>query len=264
MKLKRFFALLLVLCMVLTMTACKKTGGAYTLVETLSEGTYALGFRHGDPTADYVEAAIKVLAASGRVAELEMKWFNGNTTDFEKDSGALQELPAPTPRTLIMGLDEDNFPMSYVSNDVYMGFDVELARAVCELLGWQLQFNQIDDESRAYVELNSGNVDVVWGGMLLDPKEELFDVRCPYMKGGCVLVVRSDSKLTNIHKMEGKIIGMNSGARYLDAVKNTELIYTAGQIQITDQGNDTVFDWLFKGQFDAIVTDAVTAKYFMR
>ena len=152
MKLKRMIALILALCMVSTLCACGKTGGAYTMVETLSEGQYAIGFRNGVIVADYVEAALKVLSANGKVGELEVRWFNDtNITDFGKDTNALAKLGEIPQRTLIMGLDPDNFPMSYVSNGVYMGFDVELCRAVCDLLGWELKFCEVEDETKAFV-----------------------------------------------------------------------------------------------------------------
>ena len=123
-KMKRMITLVLALCMVLTLCGCGKTGGAYKQIDTLTEGKYAIGFRADDPIADYVEAALKVLAASGRVADLEARWFNDTgLTDFGKDAQALAKLGEIPKRSLIMGLDPDNFPMSYKSNDVYMGFD---------------------------------------------------------------------------------------------------------------------------------------------
>lgn len=265
MNMKRIIPLILALCMVLTLCACGKTGGAYTMVEKLNEGQYAIGFRNDDPIADYVEAALKVLAANGKVAELEVRWFNDTgITDFDKDTNALAKVGEIPERTLIMGLDPDNFPMSYVSNGVYMGFDVELCREVCNLLGWQLQFCEVEDESKAFVHLYSGNADVIWGGMLLNQKETTYSVRCPYMDGGNVLVVLAGSGLGSVRKLSGKTIGMNDAPRYAEALATTELKQTAGQIVITEDGNDLVFDGLYKGLYDAIVTDYATAKYYMR
>ena len=265
MKLKRIITLILALCMVLTLCACGSTGGAYTMVEKLNEGQYAIGFRNDDPIADYVEAALKVLNANGKVAELEVRWFNDTgITDFSKDTNALAKLGEIPDRTLIMGLDPDNFPMSYVSNGVYMGFDVELCREVCNLLGWELKFCEVEDESKAFVHLYSGNADVIWGGMLLNQKETTFSVRCPYMDGGNVLVVLAGSGLGSVRKLSGKTIGMNDAPRYGEALATTELKQTAGQIVVTEDGNDVIFDSLYKGLYDAIVTDAATAKYYMR
>ena len=265
MKMKRIITLILALCMVLTLCGCGKTGGAYTMVETLSEGQYAIGFRNDDPVADYVEAALKVLAANGKVAELEVRWFNDtNITDFDKDTNALAKLGEIPQRTLIMGLDPHNFPLSYVSNDVYMGFDVDLCREVCNLLGWQLKFCEVEDETKAFVHLYSGNADVIWGGMLLDQKETTYSVRCPYMDGGNVLVVLAGSGLGSMRKLAGKTIGMNEAPRYADAVAATELKQIAGEIIVVPEGNDVLFDSLYKGMYDAIVTDYATAKYYMR
>jgi len=57
---------------------------------------------------------------------------------------------------------------------------------------------------------------------------------------------------------------MNSAKRYMDALSTCELIQTAGQIVVTDDGNDMVFDRLYRGEFAGIVTDMATAKYYMR
>ena len=52
----RFFALLLCLCLLMGLCACgNRTGGAYTKIATLAEGTYGIGFRNEDPAADYVK-----------------------------------------------------------------------------------------------------------------------------------------------------------------------------------------------------------------
>ena len=264
MKMKRLITLFLALCMVLALCACGKTGGAYTMVETLNEGQYAIGFRTDDPIADWVEAALKVLAANGKIAELEVRWFNDtNITDFPKDVNALAKMGEIPQRTLIMGLDPHNFPMSYESNGVYMGFDVELCREVCNLLGWQLKFCEVEDESKAFVHLYSGNADVIWGGMLLNQKETTFSVRCPYMDGGNVLVVLAGSGLNSLRKLGDKCIGMNDAPRYAQALQGTGLSSTA-QVVVMSEGSEVLFDSLYSGTYDAIVTDYAAAQYYMR
>ena len=77
----------------------------------------------------------------------------------------------------------------------------------------------------------------------------------------CVL---AGSGLGSVRKLGGKTIGMNNAPRYAEALATTELKQTAGQIVITEDGNDLVFDGLYKGVYDAIVTDYATAKYYMR
>jgi ABC-type amino acid transport substrate-binding protein len=262
---KRLITLVLALCMVLTLCGCGKTGGAYKQIDVLSEGKYAIGFRNDDPIADYVEAALKVLASSGRVAELEARWFSDTGfTSFPKDGDALTKLGEIPHRSLIMGLDPDNFPMSYVSNGVYMGFDVELCRAVCDLLGWELKFCEVEDESKAFVHLYSGNADVVWGGMLLNPNESTYSVRCPYMSGGVVLVTLAGNGMGSIRKLAGATIGMNEAPKYREAFDKTELKTTAGVLAVSEEGSDVIFDRLYKGEYHAIVVDMAAANYYMR
>ena len=262
---KRLIALVLALCMVLTLCGCGKTGGAYKQIETLTEGKYAIGFRADDPIADYVEAALKVLAANGRITDLEARWFNDTgITSFGKDAEALAKLGDIPQRSLIMGLDPDNFPMSYKSNDVNMGFDVELCRAVCDLLGWQLKFCEVEDETKAFVHLYSGNADVVWGGMLLNPDETTFSVRCPYMDGGVVLVTLAGNGMGSVRKLAGATIGMNEAPKYREAFNKTELKTTAGVLAVSEEGSEVIFDRLYKGEYHAIVVDMAAAKYYMR
>ena len=265
MKVHRMTALLLAVCLCLTLIGCgNRSGGAYTMIETLSEGQYAIGFRKEDPAADYVQAALKVLSAQGRIGELSVKWFGREAAGFEADANALSTLGEPQPRTFIMGMDPDNFPMSYIDSNMYMGFDVDVARAVCDLLGWELKFQEIGDESDAYVELSSGNVDCIWGGMILDPAETGYQVVCPYMDGGVVVVVLSGNHLGSLRKLSGKVIGMNDARKYADALAKTDLAARAGEIKVTEDGNEKIFDALYKGTYDAIITDAAAAMYYMR
>lgn len=265
MKKQRISALILSVCLLLGLCACgNRTGGAYTKIATLTEGRYAIGFRNDDPAADYVEAALKVLNAGGQVHETEVRWFGDTVTSFESDAAALDALDPPEARTFILGVDPDNFPMSYKSGEQYAGFDVELAEKVCGLLGWELRFQDIGSEADAYVELSSGNVDCVWGGMMLDPAETKFRVISPYMDADIVVIVLAGNHLGSLRKLEGKTVAMNEAQKYADALAGLELSTAAGSLERLPIGTDQLFDGLVKGTYDAIVTNNAAALYYMR
>lgn len=57
-------------------------------------------------------------------------------------------------------------PITYQENDVWKGFDVEVAEAVGEKLGINVDFQIIDWNSKV-MELNSKNVDCLWNGMTI-------------------------------------------------------------------------------------------------
>ena len=113
--------------------------------------------------------------------------------NFKKTAGALDKLGLPEERTFIIGVDINSFPVAYMSEGNYWGFDVELAQAVCDKLGWTLQIQPIEKEN-VYIELYSGNIDCAWGGIALD-EEELAAGRYtqygPYMENDIVVASSS-------------------------------------------------------------------------
>ena len=169
---KRFLCILLVLCLLLPLAGCGRSRFRYGIntVEVLVSQDYSLAFRNNDPLYFYVTAALSVLAAEGRVDQLATKWLGSPALNYAKQADALELLVPPEPQDLIIGLDINSFPFSYLSNGEYWGLDVELAMAVCEKLGWTLKMQPIEKEN-VYIELSSGNIDVAWGGIALDPKE---------------------------------------------------------------------------------------------
>jgi polar amino acid transport system substrate-binding protein len=68
--------------------------------------------------------------------------------------------------TLIVGIT-DFEPMDYKDDSgEWIGFDADMARVVGEKLGVEVQFVEIDWDTKT-MELDSGNIDVVWNGMTL-------------------------------------------------------------------------------------------------
>ena len=261
---KKAVCLMLVLCMALSLAAC---GGSYGLkiVETLVEQEYSLAFRTGDRAANYVAAAIEELAAEGKVAELSAKWFGDRIIDFRKTPGALEKIGMPEPRDFIIGLDVNSFPMAYVANGEYWGFDVQMAMAVCEKLGWNLKMQPIEKEN-VYVELSSGNIDCAWGGIALDEDEVnqgIYYQYGPYVKNDIVIASREGSIVWNKLMLSGKRMVMCSTPEALAALNTDEkLSKRMGQITRLAGGTTECFDYLFSGKCDTILTDSTAIYYY--
>ena len=136
----RLAALLLVLCLMLPLAGCGKVVGRYRVLETLATQEFSIGYRENDYVRYYVDAALQTLAADGTVGTLAYKWFGEDKTSFSKNINALEQAGQAAPRTLLIGVDADAFPMSYLDGETYSGFDVELAREVCSRLGWTLPY----------------------------------------------------------------------------------------------------------------------------
>ena len=68
---------------------------------------------------------------------------------------------------LTVGFDAEYPPYGYMGEDgEYTGFDLELAQAVCDLEGWELEKKPISWDAKD-MELDSGSIDCIWNGFTL-------------------------------------------------------------------------------------------------
>lgn len=272
-RIKQALALLLICALGVALSACGKTVGSYRVLKTLGTEPFRIGFRQNDYVATCVDAALKALAADGTVHSLAIKWLGTDETTIEADSEALEALGTIPQREFIMGLSDSNFPMSYADGEGYAGFDVELAQAVCQKLGWTLRYQPISVE-QAYVELSSGNVDCVWGGMVLDsvnlndngrlkPEKERIALSEPYLTNELILVSRADTKYSSTARLKGTIVMLDTDTRYMTALQEDErLLNRFGQVERVTGGAQQCFTALNAGECAAIVTDRVALAYY--
>lgn len=104
-------------------------------------------------------------------------------------------------------------PMNYTDDDGnFTGFDTELARAVCERLGVEPEFQEIVWETKE-VELAGKSIDCIWNGMTLDAEREA-NMNCtvPYVKNAQVVVVKSGTDYTDTSSLIGKTVVAEIGS----------------------------------------------------
>ena len=257
----------LLLFIALLLSACGQSSGyGISSIETLVSQDYFLAFRNNDPTYFYISAALETLAAEGRVGELAGKWLGSpNAVDFDRDAEALSRLTPPEPRTFIIGLDINSFPMAYISGETFWGFDVELANAVCEKLGWSLRMQAIET-SNVYVELSSGNIDCAWGGIAVDRKDidaKKLTVYGPYIHNDIIIATRATSNINGKLKLGSKKMCMSSTQEAKDALAtDPSLSRRLDQITRLAGGTAECFEYLYAGKCDVVLTDSTALLYF--
>lgn len=258
----RFSALLLALCLMLSLSGCGKVVGRYRVLDTLMTQEFSIGYRESDYVRYYVDAALQTLAADGTVSTLAYKWFGEDNTSFSKNINALEQVGQAAPRTLLVGVDADAFPMSYLDGDSYSGFDVELAREVCSRLGWTAKFISIKAEN-AYVELSSGNIDVAWGGLALEREDVEYEVTAPYLTNDIVVVTLAQGGPKSLRGLKGGTLAMTVEQKYMDALnQNEKLKERLGQIKRVSGGAQSLFDLLNSGSANAIVVYRLALNYY--
>ena len=264
---KKMITILLLLALCLSLAACGAASPGYGVraVQTLVEQEYSMAFRNDDPTAYYVVGALNALEQEGKVDELAVKWFGQRVIDFPKSDIKLEELEPTEWRTFTIGVDVNSFPLAYATDGNFWGYDVELAIAVCEKLGWLIKIQQIEKED-VYVELSSGNIDCAWGGIAIDQSEVdrgLYTRFGPYIENDIVVAVRSSGYVMNKLMLSGKKMVMDSTPEALDALNSDpKLAKRLSQITRLAGGTTECFQQLYAGKCDAVLTNSTALYYF--
>ena len=259
-------ALCLILC--LGFASCQqKTDEPVTfeiLEGSLAVEEYGIGFRKDDELRDIVNSALKVLEADGTLEEISQEWFGFDIVTIEGDANALDGMDTQAGRTFILGLDDSFPPMGYRNDENnIVGFDIDMAQAVCDKLEWELQVQPIDWDAKE-LELNSGTIDCIWNGMTLtDERLETMSCSDPYMANEQVIVVRKDSGITSQEDLAGKKLCLQAGSSAegaLDAAADFKA--SLGSVN-TFADNMTCFMDLEQGSSDAVLVDSIVAGWYM-
>ena len=139
------------------------------------------------------------------------------------------------------------------------GIDIEVAGAIAEKLGLELQVDDMDFDA-ALLATQSGKSDMVMAGVTVtDERQKVMDFSDTYAEGIQSIIVPEDSDIASADDLTGKAIGTQRG--------------TTGYIYCTnDFGEDNVIAYddgltavqaLNNGQVDAVVIDNAPAKEFV-
>ena len=129
--------------------------------------------------------------------------------------------------TFTVGFDQDFPPMGFVGDDgEYTGFDLELAKEVCDRNGWEFNPEPIAWDSKDAL-LKSGEIDCIWNGFTMNGREDEYTWSEPYLDNQQVFVVRADSGINSEKDLAGKTVDVQTDSSAEAALKdNTELSST--------------------------------------
>lgn len=106
-------------------------------------------------------------------------------------------------------------PMNYKDKDgKLIGFDTEYAEAVCEKLGVEPEFIEINWETKE-TELESGNIDCIWNGFTIrDDLKEQITFTDPYIKNKQVVVIQKENadKYKDAKSLDGATVSAEKGS----------------------------------------------------
>ncbi|RLL86438.1 basic amino acid ABC transporter substrate-binding protein [Mesotoga sp. BH458_6_3_2_1] len=96
----------------------------------------------------------------------------------------------------VVGTSADFQPFEYVENGEFVGFDIDLIKAIAEEMGFEVEIRDMSFDS-LIAALVSGNLDLVVSGMTITAeREEVVSFSKPYWTADQSVVVREDSEMT--------------------------------------------------------------------
>lgn len=162
---------------------------------------------------------------------------------------------------IIVGLDDTFAPMGFRDNDGNLvGFDVDLAKAVGELLGVEVRFQPIDWDSKV-LELNAGTIDMIWNGLTItDSRLEEMSFSSAYLANNQIIITKKDSTIDTIDDLIGKKVGVQISSASEDAVTASSIFTELGEFVKYDTFNAALLE-LSNGTIDAVVIDEIMGRY---
>jgi polar amino acid transport system substrate-binding protein len=165
---------------------------------------------------------------------------------------------------LIVGFDQDFPPYGFVGDDgSFTGFDLDLAKAVCEMEGWTFTPKAIAWDAKDGL-LNSGQITCIWNGFTIESRENDYAFTSAYMENRQVVVVKADSAIKTPADLAGKnvITQADSTAYHLlsKGGDKESLGSSFSQLQTIGEYN-TAFMMLESGAVDAIAADYPVATF---
>ena len=200
-------------------------------------------------------------AAEETTEDVEAEAAKEEAEDAEAAEGATDaaEVTTVEPGVLTMGTNATFPPYEYKDGDDVVGIDAEIAQALADKLGLQLEIVDMDFDSLV-ASVQSGKIDMSLAGMTVtEERKQNVDFTDSYATGVQVIIVKEDSDIASADDLEGKLIGVQQG--------------TTGHLYCSDDfGEDNVIPYangatavqaLLQGKVDCVVIDQEPAKAFV-
>ena len=203
----------------------------------------------GSSASSASSEAVSSEAASSEVA-----------SSASSEAASAAELTTVTPGKLTMSTNAAFPPYeSTDDNGNFVGIDVDVAAAIAEKLGLELQVDDMDFDA-ALLAAQNGKSDLVMAGVTVTEDRQLvMDFSDSYATGIQSIIVKEDSDIATPDDLADKMIGTQRGT--------TGYIYCSddfGDEHVTPYDDGlTAVQALVNGQVDAVVIDNAPAKEFV-
>lgn len=262
MKMKKLTALLLASLMAVSMTACGGTpasgdgAGSNDASDSSSESSTDASGSSEESSTDASDSTVE--ASGSDSAE--------SSDGGSEASGQAEGFTTAVEGKLTMATNAAFPPYEYVEGGQIAGIDAEIAAAIADKLGLELQIDDMEFDSITEA-IKGGKADIGLAGMTVTPdRQEEVDFTVSYATGVQVIIVTEDSDITSADDL------LAEGANHTIGVQRntTGDIYTTGDIEKAGLGTIDRYSKgaeavqaLTTGKVDCVVIDNEPAKAFV-
>ena len=161
---------------------------------------------------------------------------------------------------LVMATNAEFPPYEFHDGDSIVGIDAEIAKAIADELGMELEIEDIAFDS-IIPEIVSGKADMGLAGMTVtEDRMQSVDFSDTYAKASQKIIVTEDSEIASPDDLKGVIVGVQLGTTGDIYVSDLEADGTT--VERYSKGFEAV-QALSQGKIDAVVIDGEPAKTFV-
>ncbi len=157
--------------------------------------------------------AFGIAGCSSDDADTEEEPVAEETTDEATDEAADEaDYMLITDGKLIVGSDTAYPPFEYIEGDEVLGFDVDVANAVGDVLGLDVEFKTYNFDALIVGVQGGTEFDMIASAMTItEEREESIDFSTAYIDSNQSLAVANSSEYTALADLVGEKIGVQSG-----------------------------------------------------
>ena len=164
------------------------------------------------------------------------------------------------------GFDLDYPPYSFIDdNGNTNGFDVELAKAVCDYYGWEYEAVPFNWDAKD-LELNAGRCDCIWSGFTINGREDDYLWSIPYSDNTQMIMVKKGSGIETLADLTDKVVGVQTATSAYDLLNDeegqAELCKTFKSLEVYETYT-IAFNDLKAGAVDALAIDVTSGNFLM-
>ncbi len=167
---------------------------------------------------------------------------------------------------LLVGM-EDNFPPFAFRDEItgeLKGFDIDLTKAICNILDVKAAFKIIDWSQKDYLITTRAIDCIINGFSYSSSRAASFTLSEPYIRTAQVLVVMKDSPCNAIEDIGAKPIGVQTASSMISTIRTAARKYGGLSMLQTFSSTDDALSALENDDIEAVASDVLVINNIMK